>query len=238
MNDNTYYSNEYTANIRTYLLQINNTSPNSGEYVKAGDEITYDIEIYNNDSEVVDSIRMKDTIPDYINPKSIIKNGVELSENDYYISNDYTNGTKTINVDSDDTLKPGEKIYYHVTVSVDEDISVDEITEVVNTASIYYASIELDSSTVTHIIVPSEPGEPTDPDDPNNPNDPSDPSNPSNPSQSIRIVSGTAWLDSNENGQRDENETTLSGITVRILNTETNELLNSRALRIYNSKNK
>ena len=50
-------------------------------------------------------------------------------------------------------------------------------------------------------------------------------SNPSNPSQSIRIVSGTAWLDSNENGQRDENETTLSGITVRILNTETNELL-------------
>ena len=225
VNDNTYYSNEYTANIRTYLLQINNTSPNSGEYVKAGDEITYDIEIYNNDSEVVDSIRMKDTIPDYINPKSIIKNGVELSENDYYISNDYTNGTKTINVDSDDTLKPGEKIYYHVTVSVDEDISVDEITEVVNTASIYYASIELDSSTVTHIIVPSEPGEPTDPDDPNNPNDPSDPSNPSNPSQSIRIVSGTAWLDSNENGQRDENETTLSGITVRILNTETNELL-------------
>lgn len=39
------------------------------------------------------------------------------------------------------------------------------------------------------------------------------------------IVSGIAWLDTNSNGQRDEEETILSGIEVRLLNKNTNEIV-------------
>ena len=126
-------------------------------------------------------------------------------------------------MDSDDSLEPGESIDYEVTAIVD-DVQVDEPVELINIAGVYNASIEIDTSEVIHILEPT----PIDPDDPNNPTDPDDPNNPDDPNdpgQETRIISGIAWLDSNENGQKDEGETMLSGIMVRILNAQTNEFL-------------
>lgn len=40
-----------------------------------------------------------------------------------------------------------------------------------------------------------------------------------------KSISGTAWIDENENGTKDSNETLLSNLTVRLLNTKTNKFV-------------
>ena len=59
-----------------------------------------------------------------------------------------------------------------------------------------------------------------------NPENP-DPEDPADPviQEELRIISGVAWLDSNENGQRDSDEELLSGITVKILDVNANDWL-------------
>ena len=43
------------------------------------------------------------------------------------------------------------------------------------------------------------------------------------------MIVGTAWLDSNQNGKKDENEQTLSGIKVKLLNADTNQLVKNES---------
>ena len=91
---------------------------------------------------------------------------------------------------------------------------------------------------------PVDPDEPEDPNEPNNPNNPENPKTPggseptedpnkpedqpgNNKQEKTYTVSGTAWLDSNENGSRDSEEQTLSGIKVRLLNLDNNTSINS-----------
>ena len=69
---------------------------------------------------------------------------------------------------------------------------------------------------------PEDPDTPTDPEDPDTPTDPEDPQNPNTPSQQTRIISGRAWLDLDSDGSLDQEETLLDGITVRLLDTNTN----------------
>ncbi len=66
--------------------------------------------------------------------------------------------------------------------------------------------------------------------DPDNPNpdkpDPEkpDPDNPSD-NKSTYSIKGVAWIDSDKNGQRDDGETLLEGITVKLFNAETNSIV-------------
>lgn len=57
--------------------------------------------------------------------------------------------------------------------------------------------------------------------------DPGDPDDPGEETES-KIISGTAWLDEDENGEKGSTEQKLSGIIVRVLNTRTNEFLTDR----------
>ena len=82
-------------------------------------------------------------------------------------------------------------------------------------------------------------GEPTDPDipvDPDNPNTPEDPDNPSTdpddptidpdtPTTQTVTISGTAWVDSEEDGRRATNENTVSGMQVMLFDYENNEFV-------------
>ena len=118
-------------------------------------------------------------------------------------------------------------------------------TDPSNTTNSSNTSNTSNNTNTGNTVDPEEPTDPTDPSnttnssntsntsnntntgntvDPEEPTDPTDPTNPENPEET-RIISGIAWFDQNENGQRDENEELLSGIIVRLLNTETNEFL-------------
>ena len=82
------------------------------------------------------------------------------------------------------------------------------------------------SNTMTHTILPYDYEEPSvDPDDPNNPDNPDNPDEPGNPDNPIDSnekysISGVAWLDENEDGQRQTGEKVLSGITAMVVDTK------------------
>lgn len=88
------------------------------------------------------------------------------------------------------------------------------------------------SNTISHTILPAnnenteDPDNPDNPDnpDPENPEDPDnpnpdDPNNP-NPGEGNYSISGVAWVDENEDGERQSTEQLLSGITVMLLDTQ------------------
>lgn len=110
---------------------------------------------------------------------------------------------------------------------------VYEKTTIENTANLVGEEIALKTTNkIRHIILPfnyTEPGdpeEPTDPEEPEEPTDPEDPDNPDNPEEpeppnpsegKKHNISGVAWIDSNEDGQRQPGENTLNGITVMLV---------------------
>ena len=89
------------------------------------------------------------------------------------------------------------------------------------------------SNTVSHTILPANtafPDDSEDPDNPNpedpdnpnpdNPNNPDAPNNPNNPGEGSYSISGLAWVDDNEDGERQSTEELVNGITVMLLDTE------------------
>lgn len=72
---------------------------------------------------------------------------------------------------------------------------------------------------------PTNPDNPDNPDNPTNPEDPTNPENPGEEKEEVKTISGLAWLDTNRNGQKDENEEMLSGIKVKIYNVATKTYL-------------
>lgn len=70
-------------------------------------------------------------------------------------------------------------------------------------------------------VDPENPDKPTDPENPTDPDIPDEPEEPVKPKKKYNI-SGKAWLDENRNGKRDEKEKLLSGIKVRLLNSDNN----------------
>ena len=64
---------------------------------------------------------------------------------------------------------------------------------------------------------PVDPDRPVDPDKPINPDKPVEPENPDKPQEEKHEISGTAWLDENEDGKRQNDEGILTGITVMLV---------------------
>lgn len=71
---------------------------------------------------------------------------------------------------------------------------------------------------------PEDPEDPEDPDDPDDPDNPDNPDNPDDPDKNTYNISGLVWLDKDENGIRDR-ENTISGITVKIYNADNQTIL-------------
>ncbi len=148
-----------------------------------------------------------------------------------------SNGNKLPNLDIDILLPKDEKVTIKVKALAG---AVSKETKIENMATIKGEEIESKTTNkITHIILPpdyeetEDPTDPTDPstdptdtptdpstdptDTPTNPTDPSTdptdtPTNPDNPEENYSL-SGTAWIDENEDGRRDSDERTLSGIT-------------------------
>ena len=93
-------------------------------------------------------------------------------------------------------------------------------------------NMEVASAKVQHILQPDEEFTNVDKDDNNNGNtdsgkkDDEMTDNGNNPSNNKTvIISGTAWVDSDENGQKDNQEQAVEGITVKLLDVTTNKFV-------------
>ena len=103
------------------------------------------------------------------------------------------------------------------------------------------------SSTEKEEDSPDSPEKPDSPENPNNPDSPENPSDPENSDSSdnndekaIYSIDGYAWIDSNKNGIKENNENSIKGLVVKLFNSSTNSIeLNSNGERqIINTNDK
>ena len=243
--DNTdYYSNQKVMKARRMLVDITNKSLNESQYVKLGDEITYQITVTNNSSVDAPSVTVTDLLSEYLVLDSVQADGVTLTEEQYMLEEDLEGTGNYITIE--DSLSAGQTKTYTIKTYVEEYLpAFTEVREINNTARVSVYSIETGNASVKHLLEPNsseedqddlvdtdDPGGDVNPGSPDDGTDNGDNNNGNNNdsnnngntdnNQSNRLISGTAWLDQNENGKYDKDEQTLQGITVKLFNVETN----------------
>ena len=236
-----YRSNLWKDEFSNINVAISMTDNTQSEYVKSNDTIEYTIKLENKSDCALDSICVRDVIPEQLNITKITVNDNEqeiLEGNNVYLP---------VEVEKDGTVT----VKIQTAVSYDETRKTAEV--ITNTASAEMVGDTMaTTSTITHIIQPEEEQQQQDADDEkekqpdgddddgddsgsnegneNNPNeDNNDNENNNNGNNDVatgdKMITGVAWFDENSNGQKDDNEELLSGIKVQLLNTGTNQLV-------------
>ncbi len=246
-NNKTYNANENRILFEFETLEIYMTSSNEGEEVKYGEEIEYNITLMekgksNGIEKQSISVNLIDFLPKDIEPISVtyenwkeeteMVEGVEVATGKFYKLEPVTEDIHTSYEFADGEKLPNVDLY--LTIPYDETIQVKikakagfvyQKTKVENTVRAESYSVKSkNSNTVTHTILPYNYDELQEeiekPDDIVNPgeenNDTNDPNNPTDKNETYSIA-GIVWLDENEDGRRQENETTLEGITVMLV---------------------
>ena len=202
-NGNVYRANKDIQQIAT--LGVNATLealPDTGSYVEIGDKIEYIITVENT-GNVAESYTIRDDIPEYLEIQEVYENDVIYKQ---IISAD--DSESFTNVIANDYrhlayLEPGEKMVIRLVTKV---LDTNEIFDVKTLTNFATAELSLDTdlkattATTTHILR----GNVTD--------------------DTKCLISGTAWLDTDSNGQRDSNDQLLSDITVKLLDVSTNNI--------------
>lgn len=190
-------------------ISMNMTTNTNSQYVKAGDTIEYNITVNNNTESRIYGIVLQDEIPDSLTVKHVTFDNEEISslEDINEIQMDCNIAAK-----SDAILK--------IETVVNYDISRTEAEAITNVAYAEMLGERLASTPeVNHIILANVIETPDTPTDPNQPGK-------DNPIvEENNIIMGTAWLDENGNGQKENEEKVLNGIKVNLLDTEKNELV-------------
>ena len=200
-------SNEFIEILKDFKLAISLSANNENGYLKSDDIIEYTLKIQNNSSIDSSYVDIKDIIPEQLSVQAISINGEEEE-----VGNNNVVLVRSVPANSSIEAK--------IKTIVDYDEERTEPVVITNVANIYDGSDILSSSEeITHILQAEKIDE--DPDNPDNPDNPDKPTDPKNRSYK-GLVSGTAWLDENQNGQRDSDETLLDGISVKLIDTSGN----------------
>lgn len=222
---NIYKSNKLVEEIKGVNIKaIGNTenlSRNTSEYVKVGDKIKYTISLENFGSYDADNMYIDDEISKYLKIEKVLLNQEECK---YTVENKMIDD-KEYNVISIKTkLKKGEKATVEIICEVTDDLLQYEVKDV---EVINKAQISNDGTIITKIAETkytlrninnsnnTEPGGDTDNDNTND-----------NEDNDKFSISGIAWLDVNEDGQRTTGEKTLSNVKVSLLNLKDNSIIN------------
>lgn len=254
ISNNKYRSNKIVETIKSTDLSVSMTSNNEGETINSGDKVIYNITIANKGTEPVENLEIAQNISTYLDVEKVTINGEETEFTpEYAQANNEENETEENN-DEDDTDIIEESDKYSIgfnygkalaegenlSVVVETKTDIEHIHSRVHMSSISEAStkgLSFKSEEVNHILkanispdveeIPDDnPGENEDPEKPGENENPGENEDPGKPGQ-VYTISGTAWLDKNENGKRDANEETLKGIKVTLLNIEDNSSRNT-----------
>ena len=210
--DEEYNSNVATDNIRKADISLSMVASPENNYVKSGDTIVYTINVKNSGTQPIESLILKDEIPSSLTVNKVEVDGKEVTDlkerNNIQISIDLSAGSEmTIKIEAVVNYSEGR-------------IEAEPLTNV--------AHVELLGETIattpeiTHIIEANENAQTgTDTEEPNGDNNVGN----SDVATGNRIITGVAWFDENANGQKDDGEQLMSGVTVQLYNTETNNLV-------------
>ena len=223
VNDTKYFSNERKINLTNVFADLSISSETEGQYIKSGEEVVYQIKVTNSGIQELPFITIEDIISEYLEVENVEVDGTLLQEGEYELLQDLESTNSLLRIEN--SLGAGQTKTYTIRAHVSEDLPVfTEVQEVVNKAVMYAYSMEIANAQIIHLLDITPEENPDDNPDDNPGEDPDD--NPEeNPGDEVihQLVSGIAWLDQNEDGKKDNNETLLQGITVKAFNIETNQ---------------
>ena len=197
-NDNTYRSNKLGTTLPKADAKISLTSPQDKAYIKEGDTIEYNIDVKNT-GEIKSTIEITDKVSDYFDIQSISENGkvvmqtTETAQTDTYVS------TIDNNVSYQVGLDVGESTTLKIVAIVkNSSTDIDALTITNKAEAKINEKVKSTSEEATHILKIT--------------------------SENIKnVINGKAWLDSNLNGAKDNEEQALKDIKVRLYNVSTND---------------
>lgn len=238
VDNETYKSNIAKNKIEAAEVTIEKSSPTENQEVKAGDQITYNIKVTNKSDKIYSQIYIVDTLP-----KEIIADTLEYnryingtgSNTDFIEINENYDLSKTLDQEGDSSttntsegrpnydeekneltiptmLPPSGVINIKITATVQD---IEQDTTLTNVSRVYGEYVKSTTSNEVKHYAKGDGSGTTDPDDPNNPEDPSN----------TYSISGSIWLDSNENGALDSAEQLLDGNEIMIVNADTSEIV-------------
>ena len=188
---------DISSDAEDVMLQTNTTYTPMDQYIREGDEIDYTVEITNPSNTSIEDLEILAELSD----------GLTYAGASYEISGEI-HDTAVID---ENTAKVSYELPAGSTIKVTfraiaNDIGEEE-TKNVETKLSYQSTQtgKVDLTTVKHTIENY---------DENNPD-----------GRHGYRISGTAWLDENQNGMRDDGEQLLSGIPVRAINADTNQMV-------------
>ena len=207
-----YKSNKWEDQVNSFDIDMTIQSNTESKYVKTGDTISYIIKAKNNSSSETSGLTIQDAIPSQLTVTNISVNGEAQAEEDGY-SNDVSildeipaNSEMTVQIDT--------------VVDYSEDRTSAETISNKAVASVYGDEVAT-TSDLNHIIEAD-----ADEEEPGNGGNGNTPGGENgNVANGEQLISGFAWYDANGNGKKDDGEEALEGITVNLLNVETNQLV-------------
>lgn len=215
VNGEQYQAGEVDITVGRPNLEVSQTSNQTNQYVKPGDQIKYTFTVKNTGSVRVNNVTLTDNLPNEVSIKKLVYtvDGVEVS--------------KVVAKNEDATvytsILPEGKLEATVTAEVNNiDTAQRTITNVGKVES--NGISKLNSNEVVNIIERTSDivGNDTEKDNTNNDTTNNNTSN----SQTENIknkydIKGIAWLDKNKNGERDNGDNKLAGIEVKLINSKT-----------------
>ena len=197
-------NNKYTKISQAYFA-VNLTSNVQEETKKAGDDIEYKITV-ENIGDAGKDFTISDTISELINVKKI-----EYGKDSFKTIN--TNNNEIVLVG--DYLEPNEKFNVIITgVIKEKNVEQDETITIKNKTKISFGLVEIESNEVV-FNVKYEPKNIEDPEQPTKPEEPT------TPEKETYSISGIAWVDSNKNGKKDDEEALQHSVVVTLVNKDT-----------------
>ena len=217
-----YRSNAVSENVEGERLEVRfnttTSSKNTNRYINIGDTVTYTSKIKNTGKVDATDIRIEEIISDYLNIESVKVNGQnytnyeiiptfeEENQYSYYIVNGLN-------------IKQGEECTIEITGRVTDNLPTENnILKVINKMYVYGNNGVIAETDMNEYYIKVS-GE-----DINNNSASNDPNNPNNPynSEDTTTITGTVWEDKNNNGEREEEEPSMSGIKVYAIDVDTN----------------
>ncbi len=198
------------------------------------------LEVQYNDNEVRNSIEGEDyKLVTTVKPVNRVWNGIQLKEANEKDSNKEPRISLQLNIRNEETIT----LTIKTRVKLIEEEEYNEIIE--NKATVSGEEIKTrESNIITNTIfkesgekeVIVNPGNPDLPEDPST--DPTIPDTPNKPTTKTHSITGSAWIDDNENGKIDNGEQYEKGLTVYLYNLDKQQFLqNSRGAIITKETN-
>ena len=204
-----YKSNLWEDRVNRFDIDMTMESNTESEYVKSGDSIIYTIHVRNHSTSQISGLVIRDEIPSQLTIHRVTKDGEEVS---------FT--TNIIEIQSKIPANGETTIVIETVVNYSDARTEAETITNRATASIYGEEIAT-TSALNHIIE----ADVIDNNGNSNDDNPTDDEQNGNIANGERMISGLAWYDKNHDGKKDDGEETLSNITVRLLNVNTNQFV-------------